>query len=430
MQRKRFVYLDVFRGFIIFIMLLVHPLVGLMYGSDPGALNTVSIWVLVLCAPFAIVTTWAPVFALTSGTANAYVMFMMLKDAEHDPVQARRLLFRGLLNGVMLYLFSVMSMSFLHHSMEFNGKWHHTLLTGYMVRGAMPSFSPEFLFFNDALAFLSVTGILTTILLHLLWRNGGIEKLWRTYIVVGGLAIAMLLASAWLHDRLDVLFFHCLDEKRWLSAFALKSFIGPRFSPVPFTAYALAGALFGVGLANGAGPATFRRFGYGSGLVLLALFAVEAARTGFHFVELTWNTVPTKIHFLDMGLIVIVATLLLDLSEFRSSGCRGKLMRWTVILQRFGRVSLSIFLTETFVSVLLLKAYLPLWGTDVFPRQPQAIVPFLAIVVLLWACIVSVWERYGYRYGIEWLLIWLNQKLVGHASERLKISTADNTSTD
>lgn len=404
----------------IVVILLMHPLMGLVFRSDPGAMDTMKLWVLLLCSPLAIVTTWAPVFAFTSGTANAYVMFSTMKTGNNRPGHIRKMLMRGWLNGGMLYLFSMISMTFLHHSMEFNGKWQHTLLTGYLVRGIPSSFSPEFLFFNDALAMLSVTGIVTTGLLCLLLYRGGAGNTRRNYSVTGGLAALIILSSAWLHGRLDGVFFQCLDEHRWGMAFVLKCLIGPRFSPMPILAYALFGVIFGIGLANGVGRQWFRRLGYGLGGVFLALFAMDATFTGFRLVELTWGTLPMKVHFLDMGLILIVATILLELSELSPQSCQETFARRTRILQRLGRVSLSIFMAEVLVSVFIMKVYLAVLGMHAIPRQPQGMLPFLAIIVAFWVCAVSLWERVDYRYGVEWFLIWINKMLLGHTSLRLK----------
>lgn len=427
MQRRRLLYLDVFRGFIILIMILVHPLAGLVYQSDPGSLDTIRISVLVLCAPFAIVATWAPVFALTSGAANAYVMLYSLKNQDNAPGVRRRMLYRGLLNGAMVYLFSMFSLTFLHLPLEFNGKLQQTLLTGYLMRGALPAFCPEFLFFNDALAMLAITSVFTTILLCVLWRGDGAANPRRTCCALGSVAALLLVASPFLHGWLDDAFFRALTEKRWAAAFALKCFIGPRFSPIPLVAYSLFGAIFGVGLAQGETLAWFRRFGYGTGVAFLGMFAVLCAAAGFHFAELLLHTVPMKVHLLDLGLILITATILLEISEFRSAACRERFARATKVLQRLGRVSLSIFLTETVIAVLLVKPYLFLWAADTFPRKPQAILPFLAMVVLFWVAVSKVWERYGYRYGVEWFLVWLNAKVLGHQSLRLASRTAENS---
>ena len=427
MQRTRLIYLDAFRGFIIFLMMWIHPLVGIIFSSDPGAIDEIRPWVLICLAPLAILTSWAPVFVLTSGTANAYVMYTALKNhaaQPNMPSPLKKMLLRGLLNGGMLCLFSVVNMAFLHHATHFNGTFQHTLLTGWLMTGAVQPFSVQLLFFNDALAMIGITGILTTLLLCLLWRGKGFEKQRRNYGIVASVALLWILASPLLHLCFDGAFFRCLDEERWFAALALKCFIGPRFSPFPMAAYGFFGVLFGLALGEGLELRWFRRFGYGAGGAFLALFAGTVAIQGFRYVEFTWHTVPMKIHLLDMGLILLVATLLLEISRFRSAACHERFARWTVTLRRLGRVSLSIFLAETLVSVLMAKLYLALLGTAVFPRQPLAIVPFLTVTILFWVGVSRVWERHGFKYGLEWLLVLLNRKLVGHRSLRLEATHA------
>lgn len=424
MTKRRLIYLDAFRGFIVFIMIAIHPLVGFVYYGDAGSLKNASMWVSLLCAPLAIIATWAPVFVVASGTANAYVMFGLLKG-RGGQAPLGRVMSRGLLNGAVLCLLSLLNMSSLHHAIRFNGKFSHTLLTGYLMQGTWPPFSPELLFFNDALGLLGVTGIFTTVVLCTLWRRGGIERVHRTYWALGGIAALLIALSPLLHAWLDPVFYRCLDERHWLVAWPLKWTIGPRLSPVPLSAYALFGAIFGVALADGADLSWFRRVGYGTGIVLLVLFAGMSSVMGFHLSELALDTLPLKVHFLDMGLIALTSTLLLEWSEFRGAASRDRFAWWTGFLRRLGRVPLTVFMTETVISILLLKPYLALLGAETLPRQPQAIVPFIAIVLAFWAAAVHVWERYGYRYGFEWLLVWLNEKLVGHRSQRLR-TASDN----
>jgi uncharacterized membrane protein YeiB len=70
-------------------------------------------------------------------------------------------------------------------------------------------------------------------------------------------------------------------------------------------------------------------------------------------------------------------------------------------LEPFSRVSLSVYLLEVLLSELLRLAWTPL-----FPGWDQTIngcLAFGAACVVLWAIILQLWRRSGYRFGFEWL---------------------------
>ena len=85
LMAKRLLFLDILRGFFIIWVLLVHGISQLILHLDSGVMTQVPEWALVVITPFIVMSTWAPIFALVSGAANAYSMQMQfiktVKDA-------------------------------------------------------------------------------------------------------------------------------------------------------------------------------------------------------------------------------------------------------------------------------------------------------------------------------------------------------------
>lgn len=419
---RRLLYADALRGFFILYIVWVHALNAVVYNNDTNAVNSVHPLVFLLLAPLAILATWAPIFPMISGSVNAYAMHNAMKDVRgQESDAALNRIFRGALtNNVILYLMSVLNMTLFHHSMEFNGAFRHTLLTGSLHYGAVHPYSAQLLFYNDALATVAVSGIVVSVALYFLWRNGGYAKTSRNFFVLTFLGLGWVFVSPFLHARLDAPFYAALDHRHWLTALGLKFITGPNQSPFPNVAYGLFGTIFGLAVSHGTSLRQIRRYGYGLGAGFLTLSALLIATQGLQVIELTYHTFPIKLHFMNLGLMLCLTTFLIDKMEYQSEARRAVVARRTTLLRRVGMVALTVFLLEGVVSILLSKLYIPLWSsTGVFPKSPVAVILFLALLLAFWNVVLYLWEKAGFRYGFEWLSVQIVGKVRGRRSARL-----------
>ena len=79
MSDRRLIFLDALRGFFILYVVWLHATIGVVFNNDPNALNTLPKWLLIVFAPVMILATWAPIFVVVSGAANAYVLHTVMK---------------------------------------------------------------------------------------------------------------------------------------------------------------------------------------------------------------------------------------------------------------------------------------------------------------------------------------------------------------
>jgi hypothetical protein len=419
---NRLLYVDAVRGLFIACVVWIHAMSAIVFSNNPQAVSEVNPLVLLALAPLGILATWAPIFALLSGTANAYTLFAQMRRAE--PAQRPATLtasVRGMFaNSALLYLLSVMNMLFFHHAMEFNGQFRYTLVTSTLHDGWVHPYSAQLLFYNDTLALIALSGVAVSVTLYLLWRNDGFEKVRRNFLVLGTVLAAWLVASPFLHQTLDPQFYGALNEGHYLQALGLKLLIGANQSPFPNVAFAFMGGMLGIALAGQADGRLMRRYGYGFSAVFLAMAAIGIYRQGFAVIELTSHTFPMKLHLLNMGLMLALCTFLITKVEYGSPEFRAAFARRTTILRRFGMVGLSVFLLEGPVSVVFGKAYAMLWGGGAFPRNPVAVVLFLAFLLTIWNAVLRRWERHNFQYGFEWVLVKVVGKVRGRTSERLQ----------
>ncbi len=419
---NRLLYVDALRGLFIACVVWVHAVSAIVFGNNAQAVGEVNPYLLLALAPLGILATWAPIFALLSGTANAFSLYTQL--ARTVPAGRGAVLnasVRGMFaNSALLYLLSVMNMLFFHHAMEFNGQFHYTLVTSTLHDGFVHPYCAQLLFYNDTLALIALSGVVVSVALYLLWRNDGFEKARRNFLALGALVAAWLAVAPILHGALDHRLYAALDGGRYLTALGLKLVIGANQSPFPNVAFAIVGAMLGIALAGEADVRLIKRYGYGFSVFFLKLAAVGIVMQGFSVQELTEHTLPMKLHLLNMGLMLALCTFLIGRVEYAAPERRAAFARRTTILRRFGMVGLSVFLLEGPVSVLFGKAYAMLWGGGAFPRNPALIVLFLVLLLILWNAVLRRWERHNFQYGFEWGLVQVVGRVRGRTSNRLQ----------
>jgi len=423
---RRLLCLDVLRGFFILMVILLHAFGHVLFwNAQIISREEVSIWVLVLFAPLLLLSTWAPVFALISGFANAYVLHGLM--ARHD---AR---FRGtsplnghvrgiMLNSLCLFGVSLIHVGLLHFRLNFNGQEHFTLLTGSLERGILGGGSLNLLFFNDAIELIAMSGLVIGCVLWLLWRNGGFEQRRRNYIALTGLALAWLALTPLLHKYLDGYYFQAIDEARYSVAIPLKFIVGPAHSTFPNVAFALIGAVLGMAVSERAPIRNIRRFGYGFGAASLVAALGLLVGSGFSLgPELVGRTLPMPVFLANLGLMLMLITLLIDRIEYRPDAVRAKIAARTTFLRRFSLLAMTVYTCESLLCVINVKWYLPLWPEAGLAVRYLQVFAYAGMQVALWYGIARVWEQWEFKYSFEWIVVRIAGFLRGRVSSRLKV---------
>ena len=406
MSERRLLFLDALRGFFILYVIWLHALNGVVFGNNPEALERAPVWLLILFAPLALLGTWAPLFAVISGAAHAYVLHNI--TAKHQRTHGSGLPVRAFMAGavatsIFLYLLSLFNMAFMHHSMPFNGEFRHTLFTSSLQQGRWLPFDADLLFYNDALSMVAVNGLLMHCLLFFLWRGRGFTRVRRyTGVLVGG-AAGIFLLSPLVHSLVTPWFFEALNGNHYGAAFMLKLIVGPNLSPIPYLAYGMVGAVLGIGLARRVPVELFRRYGYGTAVALVVCGAMLFFSQGFAPVELIQHPFPLKMHCINLGLMLACCVWLIGHMEYCTEDKRQTIARRTLWLRRVGIMALTLFCLESFGAILLSKGYLWFFGIEgAFPRNPLHIASFLALVLIVWNVVLAFWERVNFKYSVEW----------------------------
>ncbi|HOK09342.1 MAG TPA: hypothetical protein PLT82_05600 [Candidatus Hydrogenedens sp.] len=404
-MKKRLLYVDCLRGFFIGYILWLHAFNAVVYQNNPQSIEKANPWIFIIFAPLIILATWAPIFVLLSGTAHAYTMHRSLlkyKGVTKITPELNRLLLGGLVNSFLLICFSFMNMMFFHHRMPFNGRFYETLITGFIQKGSFPDFSFDILFYTDALGNIGISLFFLHITLYALWRSGELFDRRYTFRILTGIALTLLFISPSIHKGLDGVFYQAIQEEKWGLAWLLKFLL----APLPNMAYGYLGAVFGIALSEQVSLDKIRGYGYGLGVAFVSLAVWLMIQYGLKPIEFAQSPLPIKIHFLDVGLMLIVSAFLIGVMEYTDSERRMWWMKHTTAIRRISMVALTIFLLEGPVAVSLGRVYLWVIGSpSEFPKHPLYIIPFILLVLLFWHGVVIVWERFGFKYGAEWLSV-------------------------
>lgn len=418
-MKKRLLYVDCLRGFFIIYILWLHAFNAVVYRNNPQSMDNANPWIFIIFAPLVILATWAPIFVMVSGTVHAYSMHQNLlkyKGTVKMNPELNRLLSGGLVNSFLLICFSFINVIFFHHRMPFNGRFYETLITGFIQKGSFPDFSFDIIFYTDALGNIGISLFFLHITLYALWRSGELFDRKYTFRILTGIALTLLFISPAIHSALDGIFYQSIQEKKWGLEWLLKFLL----TPLPNMAYGYLGAVFGIALSEQIELSKIRRYGYGLGTAFVILAVGLIWNYGLKPVEFAKSPLPFKIQVLNVGLMLLLSAYLAGVMEYTTISNREWWMKHTTIIRRFGVVALSIFLLEGPIAVSLGRIYLWTIGSPAeFPKNPLYIIPFILLVLLFWHVVIKAWERFGFKYGTEWLSVQIVGWVKGRKSKRL-----------
>jgi hypothetical protein len=421
----RLLFLDWLRGCFIVLVIIFHAWSHLLFWN--GALiarEEVTTLILVLFAPLILLGTWAPIFALISGVATAYVFHGVLSRAS-ERAPALRKHVRGLyINSALLYLCSLIHMGFLHYRMNWGGEMRHSVITGSIERGRWAPGSVEFLFFTDAIALMAMAGAVAAALLGLLWRGAGFDQARRNYAILVGLGVAWFAVAPFLHAAFLPTFFEAVNHGHYATAAVLKLLVGPPHSTFPNVGFALFGMILGIALARREPLAHIRRFGYGTGLTAVAVGLGVFAIQGVNLTpDRIGTSLPVQLHIINLGLMLMLATWLIGYLEYQPAGRRLELARKSTWPRRFGLMAMTAYICESFFCAIQLTWFLPLFDGSALPVRWAGLFLFAGMQLAFWYGVLRVWERYDFRYSFEWWVVSVGGRLRGRPSNRLDVAT-------
>jgi uncharacterized membrane protein YeiB len=414
-RSERVITLDILRGVAIVGMVFLHN--GAFHFANLGeALQSPPPWLVA----FGFLLLWAGLFGLVSGAANATTAMRRLRTEEarraREPWQYPSSLLAGALQtfAILFVLHWVWTIGVGNSAATEDPNdptLRITLVPGLIYYGFFPRIHPENWVFASALWMIAANVLLVSLTLRWFYRNrpphtgDGLSR----FLLV--LAALVLVATPFLRALLFGPMMALVERggAATVAAVPLALLINDPNPVFPFFAYGLFGAIAGASLARDEPRRQLYRILGLSGVVLIAVGAAGVGVAGGVVLterEEIWGQSPLYFAALAYLLLGVFNCLLIGLlAAFDppvDSGRNPWRPPWLRPILRFGRLSLTVFLLEGIVAMLLrvaLDALLPGWNGAL-----SAVMIFSLGNVFLWHLLLLGWERVNYRGSFEWWL--------------------------
>jgi len=430
---KRILSLDFIRGLAIIGVVLNHAITyGIMLNED-NARNLLPKSPLVIFAPLLIFGTWAGIFALITGIVNAYQIYLRMKKKEDISKALQGCLINSTLILIMHFIFSGL-FTRMSESLTGNG-YNHSLITG-SIELQQISIPPIELFFRaDALAMISASGYFTCLILWIIWRKGNFQNKKRNIKIVLEIGVIVLAISQPLWNQLYPVFISSLNKGGlyYIPAFFLSFISGTMHCLLPYGGYVAFGIILGIYLAEEKDIHEIKRFAKRVGFALIIIgiifiiyhiFTVEGNLMSFFF---KYKVIPPDLYLLNLGIMIIWFSWFFEKIDYCSDEKHAKIARKTIFIKRFGILSLTLFMLESFWCTLWSYIFHTNFGS--FSGEPDLVMTnfglnllFLLIVFGSWFVILKKWEKSKYKYSFEWLMGKIGHRLKKRPSTRSNLT--------
>ncbi len=405
---RNYLGLDVLRGLGIFVLLWMHTAFYFYDGlydidfDNPPAIVTI----------IGLLLMFAGVFAMISGTAH--VVQYHAKTVQRD-MSGRQLLRYNGVNGLLMLAVAWIYFLFTGPglvNMEARDM-NNSLLVDLLRNGSWRGFTMERFLYVDSLVMIGMN-LLLLAPMYLLFRRLP-RRLATTPWLIGGLG---LLALSLIRIPLYELYLQALEDQRWGPVLALNWLVNKNNPLLPYLSFSMLGGWIGALLLQGDTRKLFRHvlpvgiFLFLAGAVLYVLLPDTMLQRS---IDGKWFAIMTA----QLGLFLLLVLLFLGVFDLWRSDRPVPFQPLVTFFRRFGIAGLTPFFLESIVSALmfrLLKVFFPELSFGL-----GAALAYGLLLALIWGGLLRIWERHGYRYGLEFLLCRLLEPF-GHSAKADKLS--------
>ncbi|QEE16455.1 hypothetical protein DSAG12_02285 [Promethearchaeum syntrophicum] len=426
---KRILSLDFIRGLAIIGVIVNHAITYGIMLNEENARTLLPKSPLVIFAPLLIFGTWAGIFALITGLVNSYQIYLRMKKKEDIGVALQGCFINStlvlIIHFIFLGLFNRVS-----ESLTGNG-FNHSLITG-SIELQQISLPPIELFFRaDALAMISASGYLTCLLLWIIWRKQGFQNTKRSIKIILEFGAIILAVSQPLWNLLYPIFISFLNKGGlyYIPALFLSFISGTMHCLLPYGGYVAFGIILGIYLAEQKSIQEIKNFAkkVGFSLIIISIilaiyhiFTVEGNLMSFFF---KYKMIPPDLYLLNLGIMMLWFPWFFEKIDYCSDEKHAKIAEKTILIRRFGILSLTLFMLEPFWCTLWSFIFHTAFGSfsgekDVVMTNFGLNLLFLIIVFGSWLIILKKWEKHKYKFSFEWIMVKIGSKFRKKPSER------------
>ena len=348
------------------------------------------------------------IFSTISGIVTSYSTYNRINIAQ---TKKKAILVGALISFLWLTIVGYTRKFLFGSKAYFEGDFYYGFVTGSLRLKEFYVPQLELFYYTSTLMIIGLSGFVVPVLMILLFRNGGIEKIRRNKTILGVLAAIILVLTPILSILLEPIGTDAFLNGNYFTGFLIALLVNPYFPIFPILAYAILGGILGISLARGEKKRNITITWSLVGFVFLSIgntLLISALRRGFY----NFNFV----RFMQLGTYFMIIILLLNLIDFKPKEKQEKIVKNFAPVMRFGRTSLTIFVLEAFVAAIFHFIYdliVPGWNDELI-----MVLLFGVFNLALWWVILLFWEKKEFKGSIEWLGGQIIRKLSGTTSKK------------
>lgn len=434
---ERLLSVDIVRGIAIFGVLFIHPMIFGTWYTETLALEIVPIYVIAIFAPIILMGTWGGGFPLISAVVNTYNIYHRLEIGYSYKEAAKPVI----INSTFILLISPIK------NLLFSRTWtnsyqegmNYSILSRLMEEGELAWPGPEKIFQIGSLPSIAISGYITVLILWILFKNEGRNKVKRNAIILTIIGIFLTFISNPLNELLNPIIIDLFLKGRIsrFFAFILRWFFGAQLSYFPVGIYGFFGIVAGIFLSVRAPLKKIKRYGYGLGLFYLAAFIIsliittnKALAQGKNpiFVILDYEVYPRELLFFSLGCMLILLVFMVKRYEYIPQELKVKRAKKSLFFRRFGVATLTFYVLEPIFNNSFALLFHTIFGPrEGFGIQDPFMTNFWAILLYVftfesfWILFSYFWSKTGYKYGVEYWIIRISNRFRETKSTRLQL---------
>ena len=410
----RLTAIDFGRGFGLFIVVVTHIANYWAFPQLPseplGASDGGSMLLLILLFPFQLLGSWASSFALLTGASAAYIMYYQIVEKGRSP---RKRILQSILSAVILlaihFLYTYLVVYPTYNITELS---QQGLIPGSLKGEGIQAPDWEFLFIAGPLSMIAFSNLAVSLVCGFFfsWKKDH-EANVNIYLgVLSILGLIFVLGADPIQDLLIPHLYAQFEAGNYVIAMILTWLVGTKHCIFPFVGYGFFGGMFGL-LWIRREPMRekirkVKRVGYSFATFFLAIAVGDAILHGIP--DLVGLYHPFFLYTLNLSLQLYIATFCLLFFDVipEEERCEYARYRRIIIFRRLSVLSLSVFFIEQTTAALFTGLFL--W---IAPALLESFIFILVIFVPLYTYLflmmVNRWEKFNFKYGMEWFLVCL-----------------------
>ena len=413
---KRYVGLDVSRGFGIIAMILIHGIIQQVAEYDGSIFiphfQNLSKITLILLAPIALLGLFGPAFVfITSITISIQMIALSKKKPDSLGVYVYGRVIIGL---ILIILNNIANTLFGAHFFR-NGKF----------------FLPEFQIRYDSNIIDSIawSGIIISFFLFLFLRFRKNINFIEISIIFLTLVVLWFVCTPFLIPVGVNVFVWADEHSMYILKYIVSKFVIGRFKLFPVTGFGFLGIIYGYFLYSKSSFKKILIFSLILAAVSITIFLIFVLFDSSFINDFASEDVPLQLQILCMGLIPLIIIAFMKGPDFSSLETRYRRASKTTWMRRYSIISLTAFSIGTIFADWIFHFFTAFWGNSVdrtgtVPKLEWnffQVIAFIITLFLFWELCVRLWEKIDYKGSLEWFMSVILSKFFHRETSRMNI---------